>query len=59
MLEYKSVLAAEEHIQAAITELRFWAIQLRLVILLLIFVATKELIAAIGTARIRQLFFGR
>lgn len=49
MLEYKGVLAAEEHMLAAITEPRFWAIQLWLVILLLIFVASKELIGAIGT----------
>jgi hypothetical protein len=59
LLEYKSVLAAQEHILAAITEPRFWAIQLWIVILLLVFVASKELIDAIGTARVRQLFLGR
>jgi hypothetical protein len=59
LLEYKSVLVAKEHILAAITEPRFWAIQLWLVMLLLIFVASKELIGAIGSVRIRQLFVGR
>ena len=59
LFEYKSVLVAQEHILAAITEPRFWAIQLWIVILLLIFVATKELIGAIGAVRIRQLFLGR
>lgn len=59
MLEYKSVLVAQEHILASITEPRFWAIQLWIVILLLIFVASKELIGAVGAARIRQLFLGR
>lgn len=59
LFEYKSVLVAQEHLLAAITEPRFWAVQLWIVILLLIFVATKELIGAIGVARIRQLFFGR
>jgi hypothetical protein len=59
LLEYKSVLVAREHILAAIAEPRFWAIQLWIVILLLIFVASKELIGAIGAVRIRQLFFGR
>ena len=59
MLDYKSVFVAQEHILNAITEPRFWAIQLWLVILLLIFVASKELIGAIGTVQIRQLFLGR
>jgi hypothetical protein len=59
LLEYKSVLVAQDHILAALAEPRFWAIQLWLVILLLIFVASKELIDAIGAIRIRQLFFGR
>jgi len=59
LFDYKSVLAAQEHLLAAITEPRFWAIQLWIVILLLIFVASKELIGAIGTDRIRQLFLGR
>ncbi len=56
MLNYKSVLIAEQHTQAELTEPRFWVIQLWLVILLLIFVASKELAGAIGTGRIRQLF---
>ncbi len=59
LFEYKSLLVAKEHILTAITEPRFWAIQLWLVILLLIFVASKELIGAIGTERIRELFLGR
>jgi hypothetical protein len=59
MLNYKSVLIAGQHIMAELAESRFWAIQLWLVILLLIFVASKELIGAIGVDRIRQLFLGR
>lgn len=59
MLKYKSVLIAQQHILAELAEPRFWAIQLWLVILLLIFVASKELIGAIGVDRIRQLFLGR
>ena len=59
LFEYKHILAAQEHLLAEITEPRFWAIQLWIVILLLIFVASKELIGAIGAARIRQLFLGR
>ncbi|MDD2658858.1 MAG: hypothetical protein PHY54_04140 [Methylococcales bacterium] len=59
MLNYKSVLIAEQHTQAKLTEPRFWAIQLWLVILLLTFVASKELDGAIGFDRIRQLFLGR
>jgi hypothetical protein len=59
LFKYKSLLAAQQRLSAEITEPRFWAIQLWIVILLLIFVATKELIGALGAERIRQLFFGR
>jgi hypothetical protein len=57
--EYKNILAAQEHLLAEITGPRFWAIQIWLAVLLLIFVASKELVGAIGAARIRQLFLGR
>lgn len=59
MIEYKSIFAAKEHLFSAITEPRFWAMQLWLVVLLLIFIATKELFVAIATGRIRLLFLGQ
>ena len=59
IFKYKSVFIAKQHVVAELSEPRFWAIQLWLVILLLIFVASKELIGAIGTERIRELFLGR
>ncbi|MFZ2170154.1 MAG: hypothetical protein WAW61_11015 [Methylococcaceae bacterium] len=59
LFEYKSILVAQENFLAAIPELRFWAIQLWLVILLVTLGATKELIGAFGPARIQQLYFGR
>ena len=59
LFEYKSLLVAKELILNAISEPRFRAIQFWLIILLLIFVTSKELIGAIEPVRIRQLFVGR
>jgi hypothetical protein len=59
MLKYKSVYIAKQHVLTELAEPRFWAIQLWLVVLLLIFVASKELTGAIGPVQIRQLFLGR
>jgi len=59
LFEYKSLLIANELILNAISEPRFRAIQFWLIILLLIFVTSKELIGAIEPVRIRQLFVGR
>jgi len=59
LFEYKSLLIAKELILNAISEPRFRAIQFWLIILLLIFVTSKELIGAIEPVRIRQLFVGR
>lgn len=59
LFEYKSLLVAKEFILNAISEPRFRAIQFWLIILLLIFVTSKELIGAIEPVRIRQLFVGR
>lgn len=51
LFEYKSLLVAKEFILNAISEPRFWAIQFWLIILLLIFVTSKEFIGAIEPVR--------
>ena len=50
--------AANEHLWSKLVWPHFWAIQLLLVVLFLIYAAMRELVRVIGRARVRQIFFG-
>ena len=51
-------VAANEHLRTEMVWPHFWAIQLWLIVLILIYCATRELIRVIGRDRVRQVFFG-
>lgn len=53
-----SAYAAFEKVILVFTDIQFWASEIWLAILLLIFVASRELIRAIGSDKILKLFFG-
>ncbi len=53
-----SLTAANRQLLAEIVWPHFWAIQLWLVVLLLVYCAARELIRAIGPHEVRRMFFG-
>ena len=58
MIKYKSLVIANHHLISEIDWPRFWAIQIWIMVLLLVFVAFQELSSALGDGRLRQMFFG-
>ena len=50
--------AANEHLWSELVWPHFWAVQLLLVVLFLIYSAMRELVRVIGRDRVRQIFFG-
>lgn len=59
VVKYKDIGLAWQDLLGHIWWARFWTIQVWYLILLLLFVATQELVKAIGAGRLRQIFFGR
>jgi hypothetical protein len=57
-LHAKSIEVAYAQVIPAFTDLMFWASEIWLAILLVIYVACRELTTAIGKDKIRTLFFG-
>ena len=51
-------IAGNEKLLAEIVWPHFWAIQIFLVVLILIYCATRELVRVIGGDKVRQIFFG-
>lgn len=58
-MEHKSVSIAMQVVGDSLSQVSFWIIQGWLFVLLLIFVAWRELIAAIGNEKAKELFFGK
>lgn len=56
--ETGSFVAANRKLLAEIVWPHFWAIQLLLVVLILMYCSMRELVRAIGPANVRQMFFG-
>lgn len=54
----KDLLAANRHLQGEIVWPHFWAVQLWLVVLLLVYSTARELIRAIGRDQVKRLLFG-
>jgi hypothetical protein len=54
-----SLTAANRHIIADMNWPRFWAVQIWLAALFLVFAALQEITRAMGAGRLRALFFGR
>ena len=50
--------AGNEHLRSELVWPHFWAVQLLLVVLFLIYAAMRELVRVIGRERVRQIFFG-
>ena len=50
--------AANEHLWSKLVWPHFWAVQLLLVVLFLIYAAMRELVRVIGRDRVRQIFLG-
>jgi hypothetical protein len=50
--------AANHHLMSEVIWPHFWAIQLWLVVLLFVYCAMRELVRAIGRARVIEMFFG-
>jgi hypothetical protein len=50
--------AGSRHMLATVEWPRFWAIQVWITSLLLVFVAVREVVVAVGTLRVRRMFFG-
>lgn len=58
-LRYGSLAAANRHIFSDMNWPRFWAVQIWLAALFLVFAALQEITRALGPGRLRALFFGR
>ena len=56
--EYGDLAAANRHLFDDIIWSRFWVIQIWLLVLLLIYCVSKELIRVFGASRVREVFFG-
>jgi hypothetical protein len=56
--EAGSLVAANEKLLAAMVWSHFWAIQILLMVLILMYCTMRELIRIIGAANIRHMFFG-
>ncbi len=52
------LLAANRHMLDEVIWTRFWAIQIWLTVLLLLYCTLDELVRALGRDRVRELFFG-
>lgn len=50
--------AANEHLWSELVWPHFWAVQLLLVVLFVVYCAMRELVRVIGRERVRQIFFG-
>lgn len=57
--EIGSLLAADERLLAELIWPHFWAIQILLMILILIFCTARELARAVGKETLRQIFLGQ
>lgn len=53
-----SLIAANERMLAEIVWPHFWAIQIFLVVIILMYSIMRELVRVIGAAKVRELFFG-
>ena len=53
-----SLRVAFDHVMPSFTHVIFWVSQIWLCVLLMIFVASRELVNAVGSEKIRKLFFG-
>lgn len=58
-MEHKSLSMTMQVVGESLCQVPFWIIQGWLFVLLLIFVAWRELIAAIGPEKAKELFFGK
>lgn len=57
--QYDGIAIGWRHMALELDWFLFWGVQLWIVTLLMVYVTARELIDAVGTARVRQLFFGR
>jgi hypothetical protein len=56
--KHDSLLEANRHLLAEVIWPHFWAVQIWLALLLLIYCALRELARSLGGARVRHMFFG-
>jgi hypothetical protein len=56
--EAGGLVASNEKLLSEIVWPHFWAIQIFLLVLILMYCTTRELVRAIGEERVRQIFFG-
>ena len=59
LFEHKSFYDALQIAIGDVNWMRFWVVQMWLVLLFFIYVAARELIMAMGVQKVRKLFFGR
>ena len=59
MMKYKGPAIAWQHMMSEVWWARFWTIQTWMLILLLIFVLSQELVTGVGLDKLRKMFFGR
>jgi hypothetical protein len=57
--EHRSLALAHRHLLAEVVWPHFWAVQMWLVVLLLVYCALRELIRVLGRERVLAMFFGR
>lgn len=58
VLKHGSLTLATRHLIDEIVWPRFWAVQIWLLVLFLMYAAIRELIRVIGRERVREIFFG-
>jgi hypothetical protein len=56
--QHGDILSANRHLLDEVIWSRFWAIQLWLTVLLLVYCTMQELLRALGRDQVRELFFG-
>ena len=57
--QYKDIAIAWQHMMDAVWWARFWTVQTWILILLLIFVLSQEIIKGVGLDKLRKMFLGR
>jgi hypothetical protein len=59
LFKYQNFLIANQHFFEDVNWPKFWAIQLWMLVLLFVLVASRELIRYLGVAQVRQIFWGQ
>ena len=58
LLQHHDLAAAHRHLMAEVVWPHFWAVQVWLLVLFLVYCALRELIRVLGKERVRAMFFG-